>query len=152
MGQSVAGPADGPISFELAGWKSVAGGAAAALLAIMWLVAGVWKVTDPYGAAARFTQLLIPPSLSVPSAIGLGILETFTGLLLIVPRFRRWGAWLSVLLLVAFMIYVGINYSKLLGEECSCFPWIKRSVGPGFFIGDMVMVLFAVAAGRWSRP
>ncbi len=45
------------------------------------------------------------------------------------PRFRRWGAWLTGLLLVAFMLYIGYYYNVLRGAECSCFPWLKRAVG-----------------------
>jgi hypothetical protein len=72
--------------------------------------------------------------------------------LLVVPRLRRWGAWLAGLLLLAFMAYIGFFYNTLLGEDCNCFPWIKRAVGPAFFVGDAIMLLLAVAAGLWARP
>jgi hypothetical protein len=71
--------------------------------------------------------------------------------MLLVPRLRRWGAWLSGLLLVAFLVYIGINYNALQGEECNCFPWIKRAVGVGFFVGDLIMLALAVLAGVWAR-
>jgi hypothetical protein len=54
-------------------------------------------------------------------------------------------------LLTAFLIYFAVNYTALHGAECSCFPWVKRVVGPGFFIGDAGMLLFAAMAGRWSK-
>ena len=37
------------------------------------------------------------------------------------------------------------------GADCSCFPWIKRAVGPAFFIGDGIMMLLAIGAGVWAR-
>ena len=40
----------------------------------------------------------------------------------------------------------------LRGADCSCFPWLKRVVGPGFFIGDGIMLLLAALAGWWSKP
>ena len=92
-----------------------------------------------------------PESLSVLTAVGLGTLEVFTGILLLIPRFRRWGAWLGTLLLAAFMVFIGIHYNELRGAECSCFPWVKRAVGPGFFAGDGAMMLLAIAAGVWAR-
>jgi hypothetical protein len=49
------------------------------------------------------------------------------------------------------MIFIGINYNALRGAECSCFPWVKRAVGPGFFIGDGIMLALAVLAGVWAR-
>jgi hypothetical protein len=56
------------------------------------------------------------------------------------------------LLLLAFMIYIGSNYGALAGKDCSCFPLVKRTIGPGFFIGDTVMLLMAGLAGWWARP
>lgn len=93
----------------------------------------------------------MPEFLSIPAAVGLGTLETFTGVLLLVPRFRRWGAALGTLLLFAFMAFIAIHYNELRGADCSCFPWVKRAVGPGFFAGDGAMMLLAVAAAWKSR-
>jgi hypothetical protein len=57
-----------------------------------------------------------------------------------------------MLLLVVFMLYMGINYSTLAGKDCSCFPWVKRSVSPEFFVGDMLMLVAAAIAAWWARP
>jgi uncharacterized membrane protein YphA (DoxX/SURF4 family) len=135
---------------EQQGWRTVLNWIAAILIAAVFLVAGLWKVTDPSGAAVRLAQAKVPESLSLAAAIGLGIAETFAGVLLLVPRFRRWGAAIGSLLLVAFMIFIAIHYNELRGAECSCFPWVKRAVGPGFFIGDGIMLLLAIAAGVWA--
>ncbi len=132
-------------------WQIAFNRTAAILISVVFLVAGLWKITDPTGAAVRLAQARVPESLSVAAAVGLGILETFTGVLLLVPRFRRWGSWLGTLLLLAFMIFIAIHYTELRGVDCSCFPWIKRAVGPGFFLGDGVMMLLAVGAGIWAR-
>lgn len=137
--------------FEPAAWKSHLSAFSAILLALLFLVAGLWKITDPVAASVRMTQALVPAALSLPVAIVAGIAESLAGVLLIVPRFRRWGAWLAGLMLVAFLIYIGINYNALRGADCNCFPWIKRAVGPGFFIGDGIMLLLALIAGRWAK-
>lgn len=141
-----------PRSSELPQWKTVLSAVSALLLALAFLVSGTWKITDPLGAATKMTQALVPVALSIPAALAFGISETFAGLLLLVPRFRRWGALLSAFLLLAFLAYFAVNYSALRGADCSCFPWLKRIVGPGFFISDAVMLLAAVAAGIWARP
>ena len=133
-------------------WKSVLSVSSAVILALLFLVAGVWKITDPLGMATRMIQAKVPAQLAEAAAVTFGILETFAGLLLLVPRFRRWGAWLTGALLVAFMIHIGIHYEALRGAECSCFPWVKRAVGPAFFIGDAAMLALAVVAGSWSHP
>jgi hypothetical protein len=59
------------------------------------------------------------------------------------------------------MAYIGWNYEALLGVDCSCFPELKlpfgltidmrRKVGPGFFYGDALFMVAAIAAGWWAR-
>ena len=137
---------------ELPRWKVWFCATSAVLLALTFLASGVWKVTDPIAASVRMTQALIPESLSMPAAIAFGIAETFAGVLLLVPRLRRWGALLAGLLLLAFMVYIALFYNTLRGEDCNCFPWIRRAVGPAFFLGDGIMLLLALAAGWWARP
>lgn len=95
-------------------------------------------------------QALIPKALAMPVALLAGIGETWTGLLLLVPRWRRWGAWLAGLALIAFMAYFAVFYNQLRGADCSCFPWLKRVVGVEFFVSDALMLAAAVFAGLWS--
>ncbi len=134
----------------LPAWKRWSCTVSAVLLALMFVVAGVWKISDPLSTTARMTQALIPVSLALPVALCAGIFETWAGILIIVPRWRRWGAWLSGLMLIAFMVYMAAFYNQLRGDDCSCFPWLQRVVGPAFFISDAAMVLLAVIAGLWS--
>jgi uncharacterized membrane protein YphA (DoxX/SURF4 family) len=151
MNDSMAQPRGGLAPLELPGWKTALSWVSAVLIAILFLASGIWKITDVQGAAMRMAQAKVPQSLSLFAAIAFGIVETVGGVLILVPRFRRWGAMITGLLLVAFMIYIGIYYNALRGEDCSCFPWLKRAVGPGFFIGDSIMLLLAVCAGLWSK-
>jgi uncharacterized membrane protein YphA (DoxX/SURF4 family) len=137
---------------DLPSWKTTLNWIAAILTSLLFLAAGLWKITDPISAAERLAQAKVPESLSLAAALLLGIAETVAGVLVMVPRFRKWGAWLGSGLLLAFMVYIAVNYSALRGAECNCFPWIKRAVGPGFFVGDAVMLALAVLAGYWARP
>jgi len=132
-------------------WRTIVNWAAALLIAAVFLVAGIWKASDPVRVAVMLSQLKVAQSLSVPLAVCLGIAETFTGILLLAPRFRRWGSICASLLLLIFMLYIGIHYAELRGADCSCIPWLKRTVGPGFFLGDAIMLLFAMAAGVGTR-
>jgi len=132
-------------------WKSGLSATAAFILGFLFLLSGGWKLTDPLGWAVKVHQALVPSAISLPAALGVGISETLGGVLLFIPRFRRWGAWITGGLLVAFLAYFAINYNTLRGADCSCFPWLKRAVGPGFFIGDFAMLACALLAGWWSR-
>ncbi len=152
MNDSMAQPGEGLARLELPGWKTALSWTSALLLAVLFLVSGLWKTVDPQGWAQRISQMLVPQSLSLAAAFVFGIAETLGAVLVLVPRFRRWGAILLGALLIGFMGYFLVNYSALRGAECSCFPWVKRVVGPGFFIGDAAMLLLAACAGAWSKP
>jgi uncharacterized membrane protein YphA (DoxX/SURF4 family) len=154
MTDSMAQPAGGACSIPLErpGWKTTLSWTSAILLGLLFLVSGIWKITDPQGAAVHMAQAKVPESLSLAAALLFGIAETVSGALVLVPRFRRWGAVAAGLLLVAFMVYVAVEYNALRGADCSCFPWVKRVVGPAFFAGDSLMLLLAVVAGLWAQP
>lgn len=137
---------------DLPAWKTAVAVGSAVMLALVFIIAGGWKVTDPFGSAARLAQAKVPGALSLPGTVSLGSIELFTAALLLVPRLRRWGSILTAALYVFFMVWVGYYYNDLRGAECSCFPWLKRTVGPGFFIGDGVALALAGLAAWWSRP
>lgn len=154
MTDSTANPAElglGAVSLDLPAWKKAISAVAATLLAILFFSSGAWKLSDPFWWSQFLTELRVPAAFALPGALATGIGETLGAVLILVPRFRRWGSWLIALLLVAFMLYIGANYSTLAGKDCSCFPLVKRTIGPGFFVGDGVMLLMAVLAGWWAR-
>jgi len=132
-------------------WKTALNWVAAVLTALLFLVSGIWKITDLPRWSVMLHQFKVPENLTLASAFLLGVSETLAGVLVLVPRFRRWGAWLSSLLLVVFMVYIAIFYSELTGKDCSCFPILKRAVNPMFFVEDGVMLGLAVLAGIWAR-
>lgn len=136
---------------ELQVWKKAAGTVAAVLLAILFFSSGAWKLADPFRWASALVEFKVASGISLPFTVALGVGETFGAVLILVPRFRRLGSWLIALLLASFMIYIGINYGTLVGKDCSCFPIVKRTIGPGFFAADTGMLLLAVVAGLWTR-
>ncbi len=152
IGESMAQAGDEAGPLGLPAWKTWVSAGSAVLLGVAFIIAGVWKITDPIAASVRLVQAQVPAALGLPAAIGFGIAETLAGVLLLAPRLRRWGAWLTAALLVAFMVYIALFYNVLRGQECNCFPWIERAVGPAFFIGDAVMLLMAGLAGWWAGP
>lgn len=124
---------------------------AAVCMALLWLTAGLWKLSDISGWQLKLTQLLVPSNLSLPGTLLVAVSEVAAGVLLLRPAWRRWGGWLSVLLLAGFMAYMALNYEALRGEDCSCFPWLERAVGPAFFWSDAAM-LGASLMAVWFSP
>ncbi len=125
---------------------------AAVLLGIVFLVSGAWKVLQPFQAGELLEQAKVSAGLGVMGAVTLGIVELFAAVLLFVPGFRRWGGVLGSALMIFFMAWIGYHYRALVGHECNCFPIIKRTVGPGFFIGDGIFLVLGLIAYAWSRP
>ena len=132
------------------GWQSAVGWFCALAMALLWLVAGLWKLSDISGWQIKLNQLLVPAALTLPATLAVASSEVFAGLLLLRPKWRRLGGVLSVALLLVFMAYVGLNYDTLRGEDCSCFPWLERAVGPAFFWSDAAMVLLAALAAIFA--
>ncbi len=151
MQDSMAQAPAAPAFVDLPAWKNAVAWVCAVLIGLFFLGAGLWKLTDHLGTATRMTQALVPPSLSVFAALFFGITEVIGGLWLIIPRYRRWGALLCSGLLVAFMVYMGWFYQELQGMDCSCFPWLKRAVGPAFFWSDGAMLVMSGLAGWWAH-
>ncbi len=123
---------------------------AAILLALVFVVSGGWKVLSPFQTGELLEQAQVPVGLGSLGAAALGTLELFAAFLLLVPRFRHWGGLLASALMIFFIGWVAYYYHVLVGRECSCFPLIKRTIGPGFFIGDGVMLLMGLTAFFWS--
>ncbi|MBM3794354.1 MAG: DoxX family protein [Acidobacteria bacterium] len=133
-------------------WQVIACWFSAIFLSVLFAVSGAWKLSAPLDWAARLIQMTVPGELSMPGTLAVGVSELFGGVLILIPRFRRWGAFIIALLLVIFIIFVGLKYDVLRGAECSCFPWLKRAVGPMFFVVDLLWLLMALAVAHWARP
>lgn len=131
-------------------WKRTAATISAILLGLIFLVSGGWKVLNPFKTGELLEQAQVPAGLGVLGAASLGTVELFAAFLLFVPRFRRWGGLLGSALMIFFIVWVGSFYHVLVGQKCSCFPLIERTVGPGFFVGDTLMLLLAFIAFAWS--
>ncbi len=133
-------------------WKNWVGLVAACGMALLWFTAGFWKLSDISGWQLKLTQLLVPLQLSLVGTLAVATTEVAAGVLLLRPSWRRWGGWLSAVLLIGFMAYMGLNYEALQGEDCSCFPWLERAVGPAFFWSDAAMLTASLLAVRFSDP
>jgi hypothetical protein len=131
-------------------WRRTIAAVSGILLGIVFLVSGGWKVLDPFKTGEVLVQAQVPAGLGVVGAASLGTLELLAAFLLFHPRFRRWGGVLGSGLMVFFIGWVAFYYHALAGQECGCFPLIKRTVGPNFFVGDGIMLLLGLAAFAWS--
>ena len=105
MDESMARPRAELASLDLPGWKSAVSWLAAVLLAVLFAVSGIWKITYPLDWAVRISELKFPENLSLAAALVFGIAET----------------------LGAALILGGILVAELLGPT----PAAEASVPPG---------------------
>jgi uncharacterized membrane protein YphA (DoxX/SURF4 family) len=151
MNDSMAQPGLGLVRTEAPGWKSVLSWVSAVALCALFLLSGLWKITDVQGTAVRMVQAKVPEQWGLGAALFFGIVETVGAVMILIPRLRRWGALVLGAMLLVFLGYFAFRYDTLRGADCSCIPWLKRVVGPGFFVGDGAMLLMALFAGLGSR-
>jgi hypothetical protein len=150
MPDVIAGYSNQVQSSPIGGGKRTTATVCAILLGLIFLVSGGWKVLSPLRTGELLEQAQVPGGWGAIGAAALGTLELLAALLLFVPRFRKLGGLLGSALMLFFIGWVAVYYHVLVGQECNCFPIIKRTVGPGFFIGDAVMLLLGVVAFLWS--
>jgi uncharacterized membrane protein YphA (DoxX/SURF4 family) len=92
------------------------------LVAGVFLYAGVLKL----GASERFTITvakfgLLPELWANAVAIALPWLETLTGILLLIPRTARIGAFAAAALLILFLAALAWAWSQGFTIDCGCF-------------------------------
>jgi uncharacterized membrane protein YphA (DoxX/SURF4 family) len=121
-------------------------------LAGIFIVAGAWKLSAPALAGFRLVEVGVPSAAALPLAVLLGSLEVFSGVLLLWPVYRRWGALIIGVMLAVFMAYMGARYSTLKGTACGCLPGRSKGLGASFFIEDGLMLAAAIAIFVLARP
>jgi len=88
----------------------------------VWIAAGVLKIGDAAeNVRAVRAYDLLPESVVPVIGHALPIVEIVVGLCLVVGLVTRWGAVVSALLLVAFIIGISSAWARGMSIECGCF-------------------------------
>ena len=133
-------------------WRQWIGAGAAIAMGVLWLLAGIWKLGIISQWQLMMTQILVPVSLSLVATMAVIIGDLTAGILLVYPPWRRLGGLFSTGLLTIFTTYFAINYNTLKGADCSCFPWVERTVDPAFFWTESVMIALSLVAAWFAPP
>ena len=137
---------------ELPGWKTAASAVAGLLLAVLFILSGTWKITDPFSWAQRIAQLRVSANLSLATACFFGVAETYAGVLVLVSAFSPLGR-----------LVVRLSAARLHGLHrllLQCAPRSRLQLlsmaqargGAGIFRGRRCMLGLAVIAGWWAKP
>ena len=126
--------------------------AASSLLILLFLYTGLSKVVDR--GVFLFTLELSPWHLLQSNAAlvswVLPYLEILVAVLLIPPRTRLWGFYLSAVFMVAFLLYVGIVVGSGVQLPCSCGGVIKYLTWQQHIYFNLAFTLIALC-GIWNE-
>ncbi len=120
--------------------------AVAIALGAVFVYAGVDKIRDPLQFADSIAAFAILPAVFVnPLALGLPVFEVACGLLLVMPRTRRFGALALVLISALFFVALLSALLRGLTLDCGCFGIGAPSRPRMWFELGLDAVLFASA-------
>jgi thiol-disulfide isomerase/thioredoxin len=97
------------------------------LLALVFVVAGVGKLTDRKGSRQAIIDFGLPAALATPLSILLPLAELTVAASLIPTASAWWGALGTLTLLLLFIGGIGINLARGRKPECHCFGQLHSS-------------------------
>src|SRR5271165_4101603 len=95
-----------PSSFEIPAWKTIVNHFSALLIGVLFMASRATKIIMPFEWSRMMEHLHVWYQISLPFTIGLGTVEMFAGLLVLIPRFRKWGGTIITFLLLSFIAYI----------------------------------------------
>ena len=123
-----------------------------ALLTVLFVYTASSKLMD----FTTFQQQMI--NQPIPKFLGMGLawtlppIELITGIMLVIPVWRKWGLILSFLLMLAFTGYIGLVWLNAFERvPCSC-GGVLRRLGWGQHLVFNLMFLLLATAGLWIAP
>ncbi len=95
--------------------------AIAFVLLFLWFHTAIDKFADLWTFKVNLGRQPLPAWSIKPLTYAVPGVELLIGILLFVPKTRKYGFWASAILLSAFTLYVGLGLAKVLGHlPCSC--------------------------------
>jgi peroxiredoxin/uncharacterized membrane protein YphA (DoxX/SURF4 family) len=91
------------------------------LLAAVFSLAGVAKLSDPKGSRQAIIDFGLPAPLASPLAVLVPLAELAVAAALIPASIARWGAVGALALLLLFVVGISINLARGRSPECHCF-------------------------------
>lgn len=120
------------------------------LLACVFAVAAIGKLTDRTGTARAITDFGLPASLARPLSYVLPLAEILVALLLLPTATAWWGGVGALTLLLAFTVVIGGNLARGRKPDCHCFGQLHSA--PAGWTTLLRNVFFASCAAfvLWS--
>jgi len=101
------------------------------LLASIFAVAGVAKLTDREGSRQAMTDFGVPAALASPFGVFLPLAELAVAVALVPMPTAWWGAVGALALLLLFVVGIGVNLTRGRKPKCHCFGQLHSApAGP----------------------
>lgn len=133
---------------------------ARALLAVVFIVAGVAKLLDLQGARRMMAAFGVPPRFASKSGTVLPFLELATAVALVVQPTARWGGVAALVLLFVFIGGIANSLARGRNPNCNCFgqiaeaPVSSRTLVRNAVLAALAVIVVARGAGSslfaWS--
>lgn len=121
------------------------------LFVILFLYTGISKLMEYAVFKEQMAESPILQPVASLIAWGLPLTEFLVSLLLIIPRWRLKGLYASLMLMIAFTLYIGavMTFNKEL--PCSCGGIISQLSWNGHLVFNSVFILLAYAGVRLEK-
>jgi methylamine dehydrogenase accessory protein MauD len=118
---------------------------ARALLAVVFTVAAVAKLTDLPASTRTMVGFGVPPQFSRIAGTGLPFAELATAVALVIEPAARWGGVAAAVLLLVFIAGIANSLSKGRTPDCNCFGQIaSEPIGWQTLVRNVVLAAVAV--------
>lgn len=122
------------------------------LLAGVFGLAGVAKITDPVGSRQALLDFGVPKKLAGALRLGLPVFEILVALALLPRASAWWGGTSALVLLIVFTAGITLNLVRGKAPDCRCFGQIHSApVGRATLARNLVLMAiagFIVIAGK----
>lgn len=116
-----------------------------ALLFLLFLYAGLEKMLDLKAFARDMGNQPIPRQWIPLLTYGIPVSEVFTALLLWTGRTKKWGLYISLLLMTVFTVYVGMVAMNLFPRRpCGCGELLRQLTWQQHLVFNVVFTLLAI--------
>jgi uncharacterized membrane protein YphA (DoxX/SURF4 family)/thiol-disulfide isomerase/thioredoxin len=116
-----------------------------ALLAVVFVTAGVGKLLDLEGSRRAMRDFGVPERAVGIAGVALPLAELATGLALVFRPTARWAALAALLLLVAFIAGIGRALARGEQPDCHCFGQIHSAPAGGLTLARNVLLAAGAA-------
>ena len=120
------------------------------LLAILFTYTAISKLIDWSGTQSAMYNQVFPIWMADILLILLPVLELLVAVMVLIPSVRRYGLMLSILLMAAFTLYIGIVVTGIFGRvPCSCGGVISLLDWKSHLVFNLVILGLAVIGYRY---